>query len=440
MGPGRVRQWWVLGFLLAGLSIAGGWRWWTIRNYRRALAEIHAAMAAGRPGTAIRGLTSLLDASPDADEVAYLLGSYERGRGRPEAADLAWAKVTPGSSLSARAIEGRMLLRVASGQFAAAEQLIDEAAADRRNDGTALRILLVQTYFDEGRLDDALRLVDARLDHLRQIGEGASHTAIVLARLHFDLEQTSTPVETARATLERAGRMAPKDDRVWLGRANLALRTGDLHESARWLDACQRLRPDDMPVWRARMRFAMADGQVDHLKKALRHLPASASTPVEVHHIRAWLAKQQGDQAIERQELTLALAASPADRTALDRLSALAEAGGQAEQLARLKHHKAEIERMTARYKKLIGRNQPIRDSSEMGLLAEKLGRPVEARVYLGIAAAESLHRDQASRDLARLDHQPAGQSNATDSLAEIVGAETGVAQPTQSTVRPQDP
>ena len=23
MGPGRVRQWWVLGFLLAGLSIAG---------------------------------------------------------------------------------------------------------------------------------------------------------------------------------------------------------------------------------------------------------------------------------------------------------------------------------------------------------------------------------------------------------------------------------
>ncbi len=64
-----------------------------------------------------------------------------------------------------------------------------------------------------------------------------------------------------------------------------------------------------------------------------------------------------------------------------EELSALDDAGGQAGELARLKHHKAEIERMTARYKKLIRRNQPIRDSSEMGLLAEKLGRPVEARV-----------------------------------------------------------
>ena len=397
-------------------------------------------MAAGRPGTAVRGLTSLLDASPDPDQVAYLLGVCERGRGRPEAADLAWARVTPGSSLSARAIEGRMLLRVASGQFAAAEQLINEAADDRRNDGTALRILLVQIYFDEGRLDDALRLIDARLDHLQQIGEGASHTAIVLARLHFDLEQTSTPVETARANLEHAGRMARDDDRVWLGRANLALRTGNLHEAARWLDACQQRRPGDVPVWRARMRSPWQAGLVVQVKEALRHLPASASTPVEVHHIRAWLAKQQGDQAVERQELTLALAASPADRSALDRLSALADAGGQAEELARLKHQKAEIERMTARYEKLIGRNQPIRDSIEMGLLAEKLGRPVEARVYLGIAAAESLHRDQASRDLDRLDHRPTDQSNSTDSLAEIVGADISGARPTQSTVLPHDP
>jgi enediyne biosynthesis protein E4 len=403
MGRGRLYRWWVLAILLAGLGVAGGWRWWTNRKFRLAIAEINAQMAAGRRGMAARGLTSLLSSTPDPDRVAYLLGACERSRGRADAADEAWARVTPGSSLSARANEARVSLRVDSGRLADAEQLINEAAIDPRNDGTSLYILLVPTYLSQGRLDDARGLIDARLRHLQQIGEQSSHTAIVLARLHFDIEQTSTPVETARAILERAGRQAPDDDRVWLGRANLAIQTGNLDEAARWLDACERRRVSDGPVSRARMRWAMAASQVVPVKEALRQLPASSSAPVEVHHMRAWLARQQGDQAVERQELELALAASPSDRFAIDRLSEMAKVAGQTQRLAELQQHQAEIERMTARYKKLFARNQPIRDSSEMGHLAEKLGRPAEARVYLGVAAAESLHREQARRELDRL-------------------------------------
>ncbi len=289
-----------------------------------------------------------------------------------------------------------MTLRVDSGQFAAAETLINDAAADPLNDGTALRILLVPIYFDEGRLDDALGLIDARLNHLQQIGEGASHTAIVLARLHFDLEQTSTPVETVRARFEHAGKMAPDDDRVWLGRANLALQTGNLPEAARWLDACERRRPDDMPVWNARTRWAMAAVQVATVQKRLSDHPDQVFTEAEVHAIRAWLARQVGDQTVECQELELMLAASPADRSALDRLGEIARAAGRTEDRARWQKQKAEVERMTARYKTLLDRKQAVRDSKELGLLAEKLGRPLEARVYFGLAAAESLYPDHA--------------------------------------------
>jgi hypothetical protein len=42
MGRGRVRWSWVLAILLAGLGMAGGWRWWTNRNFRLAMAEINA--------------------------------------------------------------------------------------------------------------------------------------------------------------------------------------------------------------------------------------------------------------------------------------------------------------------------------------------------------------------------------------------------------------
>jgi enediyne biosynthesis protein E4 len=439
MGANRGRWWWALAILVGVLSVAGAWRWWRIRNFRLAMAAIDASMAAGRRAVAARDLGLLLSASPDPDHVAYLLGVCERSRGRTDAADAAWARVTPGCVVSPRTIEARLSLRVDTGHWATAEQVIAEASDDRRNDGTALHILLVPTYLHQGRVDDALRLIEERLEHLRRMGEGASHTAIVLARLHFDVEQTSIPVETTKATLEHAGHKAPDDDRVWLGRANLAIQTGKLEEADRWLDACERRRSDDKPVWRARLRLALAAGQVVVVKEALRHLPAAASTLAEVHHLRAWLARQSGNQAVEQQELTLALASSPADRLAIERLTEIAKAARQTEQMTQLQHHKADVERTTSRYKLLFDRNQPIRDSSEMGLLAEKLGRPFEARVYLRLAAIQSLHRHQARLDLNRLERQTNDQVNATGTLADLVGIDTGGLHPAQSKAEPRD-
>ena len=86
--------------------------------------------------------------------------------------------------------------------------------------------------------------------------------------MHIELTLKPTPVETIRAFLDQAARLAPDDDRVWLGRANLAIRTGAYDEAERWLDACLRRRPDDVPVWRARLSWGIATNRIDVVKQA----------------------------------------------------------------------------------------------------------------------------------------------------------------------------
>ena len=141
------------------------------------------------------------------------------------------------------------------------------------------------------------------------MGEGALEPAIKLVRQHIELTLKPTPVETIRAALDQAARLAPEDDRVWLGRANLAIRTGAYDEAERWLDACLRRRPEDVPVWRARLSWGIATNRIDVVEQALTHLPAAESTPAQLHRLNAWLAAKRGDVATERRELERLVAA-----------------------------------------------------------------------------------------------------------------------------------
>ena len=118
-----------------------------------------------------------------------------------------------------------------SGQLAAAERLIHDAAEDRRNDRTALLVLLVPMFSELGRIEEAERLIEDRWEHLNALGEGALEPAIKLLRQHIELTLKPTPVETIRTYLDQAARLAPDDDRVWLGQANLAIRTGAYDEA-----------------------------------------------------------------------------------------------------------------------------------------------------------------------------------------------------------------
>ena len=49
---------------------------------------------------------------------------------------------------------------------------------------------------------------------------------------------------------------------MWLGRANLALRTGHSDEAEKWLAACLGRRPEDPAVWQAQLDWALATEQV----------------------------------------------------------------------------------------------------------------------------------------------------------------------------------
>ena len=85
-------------------------------------------------------------------------------------------------------------------------------------------------------------------------------------------------LDLVRDGLEKAANTAPDDDRVLLGRANLATRTGRYEEAAGWLDRC-RQRPDDPAVWRGRLELAMATDDADGTREALRRLPGHPSPP-----------------------------------------------------------------------------------------------------------------------------------------------------------------
>src|SRR5262245_27531311 len=234
----RSARWWgrILGLatIAAGLLWAGWWTWRVGRD-RRAMAAIREDIRAGRNATAARRLEAYLADEPGLDEAVYLLGSCELAPGRAQAADAAWARVAPGSRFAARAILGRMQIQLGRGRPAEAERLVREVLDDPRIDGSGLPILLGPILCQQGRLEEALQIIEARWNRLKETGEGASEPAIELVRLHIELGRHPIPVDDVRSVLDRAGSLAPEDDRVWLGKANLAIRTGAYDEASRWL-------------------------------------------------------------------------------------------------------------------------------------------------------------------------------------------------------------
>src|SRR5262249_20801276 len=163
----------------------------------------------GRHGTAVRKLNGMLARRPDSDEALYLLGACEMARGRGPAADKAWSQVPPSSRFVARAIQGRLRLQMERGRLAEAEQIGQASVGDLRIESSSLHILLGPIYCHQGRLEEALRLIESRWDDLNRAGEGDSEEAINLVRAHVGLRQSPVSIEAIRATLDQAGRLAP---------------------------------------------------------------------------------------------------------------------------------------------------------------------------------------------------------------------------------------
>jgi enediyne biosynthesis protein E4 len=428
MGTNRRRLRLVSAVFAVFALLWGVWAWWTDQRYRSTIMGIELEMANGRFGIAARELTRLLEREPTADEAAILLGRCEQERGRLKAAAAALARVTPGSELSHKAILAQMRLLHDQGEFAGAEKLITEAALDPRNDSAHVRVLLVPIFSQLGRLDEAQHLLEQWWERLNQIGEGASERAIDQVRMHIELALKPNPVENVREYLDQASRMAADDDRVWLGRANLAIRTGQYDESRRLLDDCITRRPDDIAVWSSRLALGMAANRSDLVEQALTHLPADALSEPQIDRLNAWLCAHRGDRGSERKELERLVAASPGDLRAIDRLTQLEDAAGQHKEAHDLHARQAEIERLKARYQQLFDRNQPLRDAEEMADLAIRLGRPFEAKGFLTVEIAQDPARDDLRQKLRALGDAPRPPAQPGKMLADVVGPGAGPA------------
>lgn len=426
---GGNRPWkrlWLLPLVFSPVAalLGFGWRSGEVRRYREALAEAKADFRAGRHTTAARKLTNLLAWKPDCDEAIYLLGSCEKARGRTPAAQEAWLRVPVGSEFAAQAILGRIELEVERGRFAEAERIVDQALLDPRLHGSDLPILLGPVYCRQGRLAEAKQLVEMRWNHLRDQGEGASEKAINLVRLYVELDRRPYPIELIGATLDEAGRLAPDDDRVWLGKACLAIRTDSYDEAARWLDACSKRRPNDVAVWRARLDWALATNHTAIVQAALKRLPADGTAPAQAPRLAAWLAARRGDRAAELRALEKVIAIDPADVAARDRLIELAVQEDQPARASELRRRAAKIDELKALHNKLFDRNQPLRDAAQLAGIAEQLGRDFEARVYLTLAIAVSPDRDDLRRDSKRLEERARATNAAGRSLAGVIERE----------------
>ena len=380
-----------------------GWRWWDVRRYRNAMAGIDDAMRNGRYATATRELSALLARSPESDRANYLLGVCEKSLGRAREADAAWAAIPADSPFNGRAFAGRADLLIEQGRFADAEQLITRATDEFGSEGSARRMILIPIFVQQGRAQDAKRLIESRWRTLDAQGEGTIEQAVNLARLHMEMRWNVPPAVTLREYLEQVGRLAPDDDRIWLGRANLAIRTGSYDEAARWIDDCLRRRPDDRAVWRARLDWSMRTNRLAEARAALSHLPAGLTTPAEFHAVSAWFASKCGDMERERNALAAVVAEAPEDFEALERLEKLEQQHSAKTAPAASRRPRTEIEHDQTRYRDLYRRNQPARDAEEMARLAQRLGHRFEAILFLTAATAEEPDRVDLRENLDRL-------------------------------------
>jgi hypothetical protein len=208
----------------------------------------------------------------------------------------------------------------------------------------------------------------------------------------WQIEREATPFDTMRATLESYGRLAPDDDRVWLGLGRLAIREGRWEEAAGWLRRCLERRPDP-PVWRTWLEWARGADRPDEVLRAYRNLGPKDHRAAERLATRAWLARSLSDEPRERQLLAQLLAIEPRDPTALERAAVLAQNAGDVSQAAELRRRKTEVDEALLRYRPLLLRDRHPADArfrAAIGQVAEAAGRPLDALVWYGLAVRGS--------------------------------------------------
>jgi thioredoxin-like negative regulator of GroEL len=413
---------------LAGLSA-----WWALARWFRSSQEAaERAAAAGRYAEARDRLARLSRWWPGRPEVEYLLGVCEEATGRPAEARAAWARVPADSPLADPAALKRAGLALDLGRLDEAEAVLTGALLrpTRHRLATALRRDLLKVLWRQGRLDEVRALIERNWrDTSREFGPDSA-TALEDLRSHLALDLEVYHVGGVRELLDEASKSAPDDARVWLGRANLAVRTGRLDEARGWLARClEREHAGDPALWRAALDLAVASNDLELAGLAAGSLTTADLAPERLERLRAWLAARRGDIASERAALEARLAREPADAEALERLAELSLQAGQVDRAGALRHRKAEVDRVRRLYGHRVSADFKA-DAVGLADQAEALGRWFEARAFL--ALQRKLRPDDGTvRDrLARLDREHPDQDHGPLTSPERLSAALGLTVP----------
>jgi tetratricopeptide (TPR) repeat protein len=363
-----------LGVIVA-VSVWLGLSWLEERRCQRELRQAEGEMARGLYHLARQRLSDLIKRRPKRSEAAYELGLCEQALGHAQAAADAWSLVGPESPFAAAATLARSRLYLNVGRFTPAESLLRSlprgASPQARETRQALELLLRL----EGRKDEVR-------DVILETWQQSDDPGMVLRRLYL-LENGAFPIDYVRSTL---GAGDPGDDRVWLGKADLARWSGHFDEAARLLAACIECRPDDPAVWRAQLALAQASGDIEKARAAAGHLPLDRFTGAEVLQLRAWLASRLGQFETESSVLEELVSHEPDNISALDRLAELALMAGKGSEADAFRKKKEQFNRLREEYKTLVARDDRVKHAKELASLAEQLGRRTEARGWTLIA------------------------------------------------------
>ncbi len=411
--------------MLASLAVAtvAAQAWWQRHELGLARAEIER----GDFVSALSRLETLAAARPrwagaDQGALDYWLGSCHWGVGRRDEALAAFARVPEGGEFgplsAAFAAEGQLK----QGHWRAAEERL-ERALNRGGPGlNEVRNKLDQLYRWQARFEDAARLL--------RDGCASAPDPVRVLRALWVTERGTPPFETIQQALDIGERLDPKEERVWLGRARVAIRTKRLDLAEAWLKRCANPASDE-PVWRAWLDWARAADRPDVARRALKVIGSQRLATVDRLSWRAWLAQRGDDAAAERRALEAWLTLEPRNPLVLNRLTALATKAGDTGRAAELRAAKGEVDRALDAYNQRMTDTDAVAGASDrlaLGRLAEAIGRHFDASTWYTLALqaepgnAEARRgvleagnaRDVSGRDAARRP-RPLGRSGHRD-------------------------
>ena len=389
----------VLAMALAGVAY-GGWRLVRAWRYRTALVEIREQVQAGRHGVAARNLAAVLAWEPGSDEAAYLLGVCEKARGRTEAGR---GSLGPGPTrLSVRRPGDRWAgppcWSIAGGSPTPSGSS-RRALSDPRIDGFDLRRFLAPLYWQEGRVEEARRLVEANWEVLNRAGRGGSDQAIELVRLHIAVSVGTASAESVQA-LPGPRRAAGDPRTIGSGWGRPTWRSARARSTRR--------RGGSTPACSAVPRTSRSGGRgwtgpwrpVASRRPARRstHLPAARVEPGA--RSTGWRPGSPPAAATSRPSGRPWSGSSRPTRPTEPHSTGWPSwrcSEGQPARAAELRGRKAALDPLKSQYKELFLRNQPVRDAAEMARTGGATGPLVRGQ---GLRSAWRLATEPARDDL----------------------------------------